>query len=275
MDERTLLLDRFHVALVASIERANPAYLRDPFTVREIHEDLIPYRTHRDLIGVAMNGDYEDGLMRLLAGEGGYLILETHEALDALRKELAGKSPDTGLFKEFPEATVRLNAELLGGTGPREPRRGVAELFRTDEKEATPVVGGGPEDSSVAPTGAKGFGPGHPPGRNGWTLDDSDPETDRHPATSTASAREASPPPREQVETGERPDQVESPGQFWSGTGSTGEESRGGSRAEDAARSLEEENRRLKILLAERVLEVEELRERLDRRGAGGRREKP
>ncbi|MDH3225012.1 MAG: hypothetical protein OEO23_14925, partial [Gemmatimonadota bacterium] len=262
--------------LVASIERANPAYLRDPFTVREIHEELIPYRTHRDLIGVAMNGDYEDGLMRLLAGEGDYLILETGQALDALRKELEGKSPDMGLFKEFPEATVRLNPALLGETRPHETRRGVAGLFGTTDTEgAGAMASGSPGDPSGASGDAKGLGPGGTLGRSGWKLGDPDPEMDEPPPASKASAREATAGGRQQVEVDSRPDQVESPGQFWSGAGSSAEDPPPGSRVDDKARSLEAENRRLKILLAERVLEVEELRERLDRRGAGGRREKP
>jgi hypothetical protein len=265
VNERTLLLERFHVALVASIERANPAYLREPFTVREIHEELIPYRTHRDLIGVAMNGDYEDGLMRLLAGEGDYLILESPEALTALQEELSGKAPDTGLFKEFPEAVVRLNPAQLGGTQPVEPRRGVAGLFKSrDEDHPDAEEERGPSASSAPARG--------PSGTNGWKLGDEDSPADPSRSRRTAGSVSGTP---------KGSDEVEKPGQFWSDTESSARhEPSAAERSSpmgtgDSTEALEAENRRLKILLAERVLEVEELRERLNQQGSRGRREKP
>ena len=257
MNDRTLLLERFHVALVASIERANPAYLKEEFTIREIHEELIPYRTHRDLIGVAMNGDYEDGLMRLLAGEGEYLTVETPEVLSALQKELDGKAPDTGLFKEFPDAVVRLNPAQLGGTRPPEPKGGVASLFKEREPEA-------PSVSAEATASDVSSSP--PVGTNGWKLDDADAKA---PDPGPREAR-----PRPGAAGGA--DKVETPGQFWSESGSSSQEAADSAdRGDDSTEALEAENRRLKILLAERVLEVEELRERLNRQGTRGRGDKP
>lgn len=271
MDERTLLLERFHLALVASIERANPAYLREGFTVREIHEDLIPYRTHRDLIGVAMNGDYEDGLMRLLAGEGGYLTLETPEALSALKEELGGKAPDTGLFKEFPDAVVRLNPAMLGGPHPVEPRRGVLGLFREREASAEEEREASAEDPREGIAAAAPSPPQGPAGTNGWKLDDADSGEPRSEGRGTKADR-----PSPQAEGGPASDEVETPDRFWSGSGaSAGEQGTPPAEDDGATEALEAENRRLKILLAERVLEVEELREKLDKRGARGRRNKP
>lgn len=246
MDERARLLERFHVALVASIERAEPRYLREPFTIGEVYEELIPYRTHRDLIGVAMNGDYEDGLMRLLAGEGDYLRIEPPEVAQVLAEELDRKPPDTARFKEFRDASVRLNPDKLGREPPRAPSAGVAKLF--DEESKAPPRSTGP--------------------RNGWDLDvrargaEEEPEPRARPRT------------RAQADPGDR---VQSANEFW--------EEREDEPEADSAREpddsgsaktdrLEAENRRLKILLAERVLEVEELRERLNR-GTGASRDKP
>ena len=70
------LLDRLHLALVTEIENTHPDYLWESFTIAEIYKNLVPYSTHRDVIGVEMNGDYEHALLRLLSGEGDYLILE-------------------------------------------------------------------------------------------------------------------------------------------------------------------------------------------------------
>jgi hypothetical protein len=47
-----------------------------------------------------MNGDYEEPLMTLLAGEGGYLIQESDPALRDLKAELVTPNPNAGLSRE-------------------------------------------------------------------------------------------------------------------------------------------------------------------------------
>ncbi len=112
------VLARFHNALVEEILARRPEYLHAPFTVAEIYQNLVPYGTHRDRIGVEMNGDYEDALLRLLAGEGGYLILESDPALRALREEVVSSNPNTGLYREYAAVDVRLApGSLTGGRG--------------------------------------------------------------------------------------------------------------------------------------------------------------
>ena len=112
METRSVLV-RFHAALLEEIMTRRPEYLHAPFTVAEIYQNLVPYGTHRDRIGVEMNGDYEDALLRLLAGEGGYLFLESPPALRALREELASSNPNTGLYREYAAVDVRLNPAFL------------------------------------------------------------------------------------------------------------------------------------------------------------------
>jgi hypothetical protein len=108
-DQRSDALARFHRTLVEEILRTRPAYLREPFTVAEIYQNLVPYRTHRDRIGVEMNGDYEDALLRLLSGQGEYLVLESEHARNEISAELLSPNPNTGLFREFAAVDVRLN----------------------------------------------------------------------------------------------------------------------------------------------------------------------
>jgi hypothetical protein len=103
------VLERFHRALIEEIQTQRPEYLTGPFTVAEIYQNLVPYGSHRDRIGVDMNGDYEDALLRLLAGEGGYLVLESEPALRDLRAELDTPNPNTGLYREYAAVDVRLN----------------------------------------------------------------------------------------------------------------------------------------------------------------------
>lgn len=113
MSESSQVLERFHRALIEEIQTQRPEYLTGPFTVAEIYQNLVPYGSHRDRIGVEMNGDYEDALLRLLAGEGGFLILESEPALRDLKAELDTPNPNTGLYREYAAVDVRLNQAYL------------------------------------------------------------------------------------------------------------------------------------------------------------------
>ncbi len=115
------VVERFHRALVEEIRHAQPEYLEAPFTVAEIYQTLVPYRTHRDRIGVELNGDYEEALLHLLAGESELLELESKPARERIRNELRSKNPNTGIFREFAAVTVRLNVERAKAVPPREP----------------------------------------------------------------------------------------------------------------------------------------------------------
>ncbi len=115
MGETEEVLSRFYGALVDEICAQRPDYLTAPFTVAEIYQNLVPYGSHRDRIGVQMNGDYENALLRLLAGEGGYLILESETALRNLREELESSNPNTGAYREYAAVDVRLNSDGLAG----------------------------------------------------------------------------------------------------------------------------------------------------------------
>ena len=107
------VLDDFHRVLVEEIRAQRPEYLTGPFTVAEIYQNLVPYSSHRDEIGVEMNGDYEDALLRLLAGEGGFLVLESEPALRDLQAELVASNPNTGLYRDFAAVDVRLNQAFI------------------------------------------------------------------------------------------------------------------------------------------------------------------
>ncbi|MEX0935475.1 MAG: zinc ribbon domain-containing protein [Gemmatimonadota bacterium] len=113
MSSDRILIERFHHALVESIRDHAPSYLTDTFTVAEIYQSLVPYRTYRDRLGLEMNGDYEDALLRLLAGEEEFLILESEPARNRIRRELEHRNPNTGIYREFAAVEVRLNPERV------------------------------------------------------------------------------------------------------------------------------------------------------------------
>lgn len=107
------ILDRLHQVLVEEIREHHSELLERSFTVAEIYQNLAPYRSHRDRIGVDINADYEHALLRLLAGEGEYLELDSETALRQIRQELESLNPDTSMYRDFAAVEVRLNPEML------------------------------------------------------------------------------------------------------------------------------------------------------------------
>lgn len=146
MPETSDVVMRFHRTLVEEIRSRRPEYLSEPFTVAEIYQNLVPYGTHRDRLGIDMNGDYEDVLLRILAGEGGYLVLESEPALRMLREELESPNPNTGLYREYAAVDVRLDpsriaiADLAGqeeAPGEAAPARAASEEAQPGEADST------------------------------------------------------------------------------------------------------------------------------------------
>jgi len=135
------LVERFHVTLVEEIRARRPHYLHEPFTVAEIYQDLVPYGSHRDRIGASVNGDYEYALLRLLSGEGDYVLMESDPARRRLLDELDAANPNTGIFREYAALDVRLNpvripagaAPTMAAASPQPPPAARQELFPHEE----------------------------------------------------------------------------------------------------------------------------------------------
>ena len=102
---------------------------------------------HVDRIGVEMNGDYVDALLRLLAGERGLLLLESEHALRELRDELDSSNPNTGLYREFAAVDVRLGAAGEEGAAFWED----APAEEETEEETLSVADLAPSDDDTEP----------------------------------------------------------------------------------------------------------------------------
>src|SRR5688572_8971260 len=102
-------LDRLFERLVRVLADEAPGRLAIPFSASEVYERLVPYRSNRSALKVATHQDYEVAVLRLLSGERGYASLEPGEVQEALRREAAASNPDTGLFRQFPDAILSLN----------------------------------------------------------------------------------------------------------------------------------------------------------------------
>lgn len=114
-------LDRLFRRLVENLTELDPSRLHRPFAVSELYESLVPYRTHRLTLGIDTNQDYEMTVLRLLAGERGYVSVEPEEVRATLVREAGSINPDTALFRRFATAKVRLDpdhvSEALGKPG--------------------------------------------------------------------------------------------------------------------------------------------------------------
>lgn len=100
-------LDRLFECLVRAL--AKETRLSVPFVASEVSERLVPYRSTRSQLNVATHQDYEMAVLRLLAGERGYVRIEPDDVREAMQREVTAVSPDTALFRSFPDAQVMVN----------------------------------------------------------------------------------------------------------------------------------------------------------------------
>jgi hypothetical protein len=106
-------VERLFRRLVQNVAQLDPSRLDVPLPVVEIHQNLVPYRTHRGVLAVETQQDYEMTVLRLLAGEGGFASVEPEEVRQLLEREVRESNPDTGIFRRFPNATVRLEPDRV------------------------------------------------------------------------------------------------------------------------------------------------------------------
>jgi len=134
-------LERLFRRLVANLAALDPAAIHRPVAIREIHERIVPYRTHRLSLGLDTSEDYEMTLLRLCAGEQGWATAFPVNAREAMTKEATSVNPNTSLYRKFPEATLLLDpdraAEVLAGrVDAPKPRAAKPEQEREDVSPA-------------------------------------------------------------------------------------------------------------------------------------------
>lgn len=89
-------------------------------TVGDIYQRLIPYRAVRGELGIMELADYEHALLRLLAGERGYVSLGEERARAEFVAELSSPNPILGVYRDYAAATVRVAGQ--GESAPPAPR---------------------------------------------------------------------------------------------------------------------------------------------------------
>ncbi len=128
-------LDRLFLQLIRNLAELDPSRVHGPVEVAELYQKLVPYRTHRTHLGLDTNQDYEMTVLRLLAGERSYALLEPAEARAAIQKEIAGVNPDPGFFKRFGNARVTFDPGQV-----RAALGGLEVPVGDDSAEPEPVI---------------------------------------------------------------------------------------------------------------------------------------
>ena len=104
------VVQRFHSVLAQELGSRHGKNLSSSLTVADIYFDLLPFNTVRKELGVESVFDYERALLRLLAGQGGFLELEYIGDRHKLERQLASGVPDPDLFRELLPAGVRIRS---------------------------------------------------------------------------------------------------------------------------------------------------------------------
>lgn len=147
--------ERIFRELVRALKERDAALLGGPIQISAIYQDIVPYRTHRDVLGFDTIEDYETALLALLAGAYNYVTVHPPEAQEALAAEAAAVNPDLSAYRAYAAAAVRINPQAVRNVEqPDEayaPPEAKAErpVWEFDEPPAAPTPEPKPEPEPV------------------------------------------------------------------------------------------------------------------------------
>ena len=105
-------LDPLFRLLARVLSASKPPRLHEPISINELMDAILPYRLVRRELGVDTSEDYETLILRLCAGEGGFV--QADAATQAvLQAEAAKPLPDLALLRVYGEIHVVLRTDPL------------------------------------------------------------------------------------------------------------------------------------------------------------------
>ena len=140
MDELTRFARRLVEQLTASREGVHRAV-----PIGQIREKILPYRTHRRALMLESVEDYETVLLRLVAGERGFVRTLPPAAAKRCQDELAGANPDLSVLDELADSTIQITslaaAQIVGdddeiATAPAAPRDDSPPVIASEAKQS-------------------------------------------------------------------------------------------------------------------------------------------
>ena len=131
-------LDRMFHVLVRTLRSRQPALLSAPFTVADLHQQIMPYRHFRRELGLETNQEYELIMMEMLTGAKGYLDVD-ERLRDQLGRELALPSPEPSRVRDFADAHVSINQAALAALSDGQGEQASSGVPRTPSRAFNPV----------------------------------------------------------------------------------------------------------------------------------------
>ncbi len=116
-------LERLFRRLVDNLIAIDPARLHRPLTIGDLLGSVIPYRTTRRALAIDSAEDYDMLVMRLCAGEGGFVRMLSEDVAQVFRDQTTSANPDLDALREHARAELVLQTEPLAhalGPGPEE-----------------------------------------------------------------------------------------------------------------------------------------------------------
>jgi hypothetical protein len=140
MHDQQEVVDRFRRVLVREVSSRYPQKQSASFTVADIYHELVPFQTRGDELGVASVLDYEEALLRLLAGQEGLLELEAIADRHKLQQHLHSRSPGPGLIHDFLAAGVQISLPEEERLPAEEEGSSAEEARSSGEEERSPAA---------------------------------------------------------------------------------------------------------------------------------------
>ena len=103
-------LERFFRRLVANLAESDPSRLHQPLPLEDVQDAIVPYRSNRRALHLESSEDYEMVLLRLCAGEGGFVRTEPDEARARFAEELRSPNPDLGILGRAENVLLSLRS---------------------------------------------------------------------------------------------------------------------------------------------------------------------
>jgi hypothetical protein len=106
-------LERFFRRIVSNLAATDPGRLRSPVPLGEIPTSIVPYRSNRRALEVETSEEYEMVLLRLCAGEGGFIRTEPEEVRLKFEEEAQSTNPDLEVIHRFEDVSLMLRPERV------------------------------------------------------------------------------------------------------------------------------------------------------------------
>ena len=116
-------LERLFRRLVDNLIAIDPSRLHRPIALGDLLTSVIPYRTNRRSLSIDSAEDYDMLVLRLCAGEGGFIRMASEEIAKVFRDQVTSPNPDLTVLHDHEKAELSLGTEPLAhalGPGPEE-----------------------------------------------------------------------------------------------------------------------------------------------------------